>query len=1018
MKLPETCIKHPVFAIVLSLVLMVIGLVSYQRLELRFFPSLTQPIVYVSVYYEGASPETMENNVTTLIENAIAGIEGIEAVYSSSRTSWSSLTVLFSPGVDVQAKGNEVRNKIYGLTTLPTGINPPNVSVGGTTGSVFDIVFTDKKMPVADVRDYVERNIQPELRQIEGVGSVAIIGASDYAMRIWLDSARMSSLGVTAIDIQTALTSNNIDFPAGYVQTPARNYTIVSQTRLKTADDFANIIIKHAKGRTIRFKDVADVKLDNRSLQDAPMRINGEPGLDISVRPLRSANPIDVADKVKAALPRIRRNLPQGMTMKVSYDQSLFLKSAINDTFMAIIEAVILVILIIFLFLGSFRAAAIPIVTIPVCMISVFSIMLLFGFSINTLSLLAIVLAIGLVVDDAIVMVENIHRHIEEGLPPLKAALVGSKEIALPIVAMSLTLTAVYAPIGFARGITAEIFKEFAFTLAGAVVISGFVALSLSPMMGSKLLKLHTGDSFLVNLIDKFFNRLSSGYRKILRKILRKKLLIVFVLAIIAVFGWAIFKTTPSEFIPKEDTGQIIGSITSPAGANVDYTNKYNKQVEKIFSEVPEAETYYSMVSGGSATTYMTLKPWVKRTRTADQIVAELSPKLTAITGVDASVSVPDVVQYGIGGHDISFNIMTTGDYNSLLEPADQMVQALRQYPGLQRVNTTLKYDSQQYAITINRDLAGVLGINIQNIATTVQTMMGGFHLTDVQAGSRSYPVMLQMQKSDLKNFRGFKKLYVRNADGNMIPLSSLVTLTPIVGQSSRTHFNRMRSANVYGDLALGYTESQAINYVTNTADKIIPAQFRYEFDGKARDFLESKGGVASIFVLSFIFIFLVLSAQFGSFIDPFIILLSVPLSIVGALFSLKMGKGTINVYSQIGFVTLIGMISKHGILITQFTNNLRADGTELYDAIVKAASIRLRPILMTTCAMIFGSLPLAFATGPGSIGRSQIGWVIVGGLLFGTFFSLIVVPIAYSFFGRLKKFTPPESQASVEEEA
>lgn len=1015
MKLPEVCIKHPVFATVLSLVLMVIGLVSYQRLELRFFPELTQPIVYVSVYYEGASQQTMETSVTKQIENALAGVDNIEAIYSGSANAWSRFTILFRPGGNFQEEANEVRNKIYGIRDqLPTDVHPPTVTVGGSGQELLHVTFIDPNKTAGQIRDFIERNVSPLIRQIEGVGSVGIHGASEYAMRIWLNSAAMAALNVTVTDVKTALETNNISFPAGAIQNPWRNYSIISRTQLKTVKDFADIIIKQENNRIIRFKDIATVKLGNLSLQDAPMRINSKPGIDVDIRPLRTANPIAVANKVKKELKTIKTNLPESMQMNISYDASLFLNSSIHETLIAIGESILLVILVVLAFLGSLRAAIIPIVTIPVCMIAVFSVMLLFGFTINTITLLAMVLAIGLVVDDAIVVLENIHRHIEEGLHPLQAALLGSKEIALPVIAMTLTLAAVYAPIGFAQGFTAEIFKEFAFTLAGAVIISGFTALTLSPMMCSELLQAKTHDTKAVHFIDHIFGKISTFYQKTLQTVLLKRVIIILVLLGIAVFGFIVFKTLASEFLPKEDMGLIQTSISTPSGSNLNYTNKYTKLVEQLFAQTPEANNYYANVGSGSATLAMTLKPWQQRKRTSMQIVKELSPKVARIPGIEASISVPDPVAYGLGGHDISFNIMTTGSYADLRKPTEQFMQILRQYPGLQHVDTNLKYDSQQYALTINRNLAAITNVNLQDIANTVQAMLGGQHITDVQAGTRSYPVMVQMQKSDLKNFIGFKKLYVRNANNKMIPLASLVKLTPVIGTPTLSHFNRMRNSIIMANLAPGYTESQAINYILSLTPKILGPGFHHAFDGKARDFLASQGGITTIFILSFIFIYLILSAQFGSFIDPFIILLAVPLCIVGALFTLKISGGTLNVYSQIGLVTLVGMITKHGILITQFANNLRAQGMPLEKAIVKAATIRLRPILMTTSAMIFGSIPLAFSSGPGSVGRNQIGWVIIGGLFFGTFFSLIVVPIAYSYLGKLKKFHPINSEMYV----
>lgn len=1007
LKLSEICIKHPVLATVLSLVILVFGISAYQKLDLRFFPSIKIPMVSIRVHYTGASPKLMESAVTNEIENALAGVKGIESIVSGSSTSNSSITVMFHSDGDFEQEVSDLRDRVSGIRSkLPPLADPPTITVGATTWqSLLTLGFVDKKRSAAELRNYVERYIYPILQQVPGVGAIGVYGGSDYAMRIWLDSAKMTSLGITVTDISNALQSNNIDFPAGSIQFPTRNYAIVSKTRLTSAQGFADIIIKHESGRTIRFKDIAKVELGNWSLQQAPIRLNGKDALLLNVFPLQGANPITVADEIKKAFNELQPNLPHGMTSSIVYDQSVFLKNAIHDTFKAIIEAVILVILIVSLFLGSIRASIIPIVTIPVCLIGVFAIMFLFGFTVNTMSLLAMVLAIGLVVDDAIVMLENIHRHIEDGLSPFQASIIGSKEISLTVVAMALTLAAVYAPIGFAYGFTAEILKEFAFTLAGTVIISGFTALTLSPMLCSKILQTKKHDNKFVYLLDNSFEKLSGVYQKTLTKILHKKIIVIISLLIIAGIGAVIYKSLASEFIPKEDTSLIQTTIISPSGSNLNYTDKYAKNAEKIIEQTSGIKNLFSIVYGGSASITTTLKDTDKRKKNSQQITNELAPKLNKIPGVNTSVTVPDPIQYGVGGWDVSFHLMTAGEYEDLQGPTNKMVAILKKYSGLQNVHTDLKYDSQQYNMTINRELAAMLGVNIQDIANTVSVMLGGLHLTDVQSGNRSYAVLLQMQKKDLENFRGFKKLYVRNDKGEMIPVSSLVTLTPVIGQPSLGHYNRMRSSIIVGNLSPGYVESDAINYINSVLPKILTTKVRFTYSEKALQYIQSRGGMFGIFLMSFIFIYLVLSAQFGSFIDPFIILFAVPLSIVGALLALKLSGGTLSLYSQIGLITLVGLISKHGILITQFTNQLRKQGMTLNQAIVKAAAIRLRPILMTTSAMIFGSLPLALATGAGSVGHRQIGWVIVGGLFFGTFFSLIVVPIAYSYLGKWKKF-------------
>ncbi|WP_304985269.1 efflux RND transporter permease subunit [Coxiella-like endosymbiont] len=1014
MKLSEICIRQPVLAIVLSSILVVLGIVSFQRLELRFFPKLQLPTVTVVTSYEGASAELMESQVTTQIENALLGVDHVAAINSINYSGSSYVTVLFRLGGNFEEEANAVRDKVFGIRhKLPPDANPSTITVGTKGSPVLGVGFIDPQKSSADIRDYVERTVQPALRQLPGVGEVDILGASDYAMRIWLDASKMVAHQVTVTDVKNALTANNIYFPAGSIQEPKRNFGIVSHTQLKNAAAFGNIIIKHTDGGTVRLNDISHVELGYRSLYQVPMRINCQNGIEVLIEPLQEANPITVAHEVKQALTQIQESLPKGMQASVNYDASMFLKSSIEETFYTMGEAVILVILVVFLFLGSARAASIPIITIPVSLIAVFAFIALLGFTINTMSLLGIVLAIGLVVDDAIVMLENIHRHIEEGMTPMQAAIKGSREITFPVIAMALTLVAVYAPIGFFQGFTAGLFKEFAFTLAAVVIISAFVALTLSPMICSRILLVRTHDSRLVVIIDRLFSQLANHYQRLLKFALSKRRFFVIALIFIADLGYLIFMSLPSELIPKEDIGLIQVSVTSPSGASLNYTDQYAEQIEHIIKQNPAVASVISQVSTTSSVNIrVTLKPWGDRKETTEEVIADLNPKLGAIPGIDATAYIPDIVNYELEGNDIDLNFMTGGNYMDLLDPINKMVKILKQYPGVMNVHTNLKYDTQQYAITIKRDLAAVLGVNIQDIADTVSAMMSGNHWTDVQAGNKSYEVIVQMQKDDLCNFNALRKLYVRSSvvpslsgnKENMIPVSSLINLTPTVGQGNFTHYDRFRSGNISARLSLGYSESQVINYIKAHLLTVLTSNVHAAFSGKVAQFLESSQSIIGIVIMSFIFIYLMLSAQFMSFIDPLIILLAVPLSIVGGLLSLKLAGGTLSIYSQIGLVTLIGMISKHGILITQFINDLRKQGIATSDAIIEGATIRLRPILMTTMGMVFGALPLALAIGPGSIGRHQIGWVIVGGLLFGTFFSLIVVPIAYSYFVRFKK--------------
>ena len=1013
MKLPVLCIRQPVLAIVLSLILVVLGIVGFSRSEIRFFPALTLPQVTVSTSYDGADSTIMESQITTPLENAIAGVQGIQSISSSSNGSSSNITVLFQPGGDFESQAGEVRDKVAAeVKNLPVDADPPVVTVGTVGAVVVYYGITQPGKSSAEIRDYVNHNIVPVIRQLPGVGGVYVNGAWDYAMRIWLDPAKMVAFNVTVTDIQTALNANNIFFPAGSIRGENRTYAIVSDTQLKSVDEFANIIIRQNDQGTVRLKDVAEVGLGYTTPFPTPLWLGDQEGVVLNVQPLQTANPIAVAAVVKKVMEQLKTNLPSKMQSVLSYDLSTFLQGSINETFISIGEAIILVILVVVVFLGSLRAASIPIVTIPVSMISVFFIIYMLGNTINVMSLLAMVLAIGLVVDDAIVMLENIYRHVETGMTPMDAAIKGSQEISNAIIAMSITLVAVYAPAAFAEGFTAKLFQEFAYTLAGAVLISGFIALTLSPMMCSRLLKPGHIETPLAKKWDSFFEHLANTYRYFLRGCLKAKHAILLAIILIGVFGYGLSKTMSSEFLPQDDYGVINFSVQAPEGSTVEYVEQYLGQIKTILNHVSSIKSWGYQLLSNDILTFITLKPWKERHLTVQQLVIQLNAALTKIPGLTMNAYVPDVIDYGEQGSDLNLNIVTSGTYEDLLSPVTKMMVLLHNYPGVVDIGTDLTFNSQQYLISINRDLVAESGVNLQDLANTIQAMMSGNHWTNVQSGGISYSVLVQMNKKYLKHgFLSLDQLYVRGGGGtntttlnNMIPLSSLVTLTPRIWQGNLRHFNRLRSGLITARLAPGYTESDAIHFVEQNAPLVMTDNTRYAFSGKTQQFLQSSGSLLTIIFLAFIFIYLILSAQFGSFIDPFIILFAVPLSIVGAMFFLKLGGGTLNLYSQIGMVTLVGLISKHGILITQFINTLRNEGKALEEAIVMGASIRLRPILMTTAAMVFGALPLALASGPGAAGRAQIGWVIVGGLVCGTFFSLIAVPVAYSYLGVLKR--------------
>ena len=1007
MNLPQFCIRRPVFTIALTLVLIVVGIISFLRLPVREFPHMDKPVISIRTQYTGASANLMENDVTTPIENAIASVSGINTIRSNSKEGYSYINIEFRDNYDINVAMSDVRDKLSRvINSLPKGIETPIVSKNDSDSNPSIVVaVTDTKRNNLQLTDYVIRSIEPLIQQVEGVSNVDLWGERAYAMRIWLNPTKMAAQNVTVNDVVAALQAQNVNVPAGEIKGTNRNYPVIANADLKNAAQFNDLIVRDENGIITRFKNIAKVRVAAEDI-DSAFRIDGKSGIALGVIPESTANPISVSRGVKKAMREINANLPPSMHVKVVYDNADFINLSIHEVYRSLAEALILVIVIVFLFLGSIRSTFIPVVTIPVCLISIFAGLYFFAYSINTITLLALVLAIGLVVDDAIVMLENIYRHIEEGVTPFNAALKGSKEIVFAIIAMTLTLVAVYLPIAFTQGLTGILFRQFALTLAGTVVISGFVALTLSPMMSARLLRPVDHDTRYNQRLERFMARLTQSYRRVLMMVLQHRLWIIGILIVLALFGVWLYGKIPTELAPTEDRGAILGIIQSPTNSSFAYTNRYAKQIEKIYASVPQAKSYLMSVNASGAFSILSLKPWSKRDLSQQQIAQQLQKEFIKIPGINAfPVSPAPFRRHSSSNHSVEIRILSSTSYENLLHLTSQLAGELGKYSGLTDVDTTLKLNNQQFNISIKRDLAADLQVNLGDVSTAIATLLGGGTISTYEFDGRNYNVIVQMQRRDLKNLQGLDKIYLRSATNKIIPLSSLITVTPQVGPVTLPHYDRLRSDEITAELAPGYTIGQVVGYLRQFMQTHLPSNVKYAFSGSVKDFLQSHSRIQVIFLLALAFIYLVLAAQFESFIDPFIVLLSVPLSIVGGLFVLRLAGGTLNIYSQIALVTLIGLIAKHGILITEFANQMRAQGKDIYHAVVDAAVLRLRPILMTTGAMVLGALPLALATGAGAVSRQQVGWVIVGGMLFGTFFSLFVVPTAYLY---LAKFQNP----------
>jgi multidrug efflux pump len=1004
MTLPELCIKRPVFATVLSLILLLVGLMAYSRLTIREYPNIDEPQVSVATSYTGASAEIMESQVTQVLEGSLAGIEGIDTIESTSRAESSRITIRFRAGVDIDAATSDVRDRVSRIRrNLPDEIQEPTISkVEADAQPIMFLIARSSAMNTSELTDYVDRYVLDRFTNLTGVADVAIYGERRYAMRVWIDAARLAGYELTVQDVENAIRNQNAEIPGGRIESQDREFTVLSRTSLGTAEEFANIMLKPAGGLQVKLGDVAKVELGTADVR-RESRYNGETAISIGIVKQAVANPLDVSNAVRAILPRVNDSLPEGTVASIGYNSAVFIERSIYNVFVTILESVALVIAIIILFLHSFRAALIPIVTIPISLIATFALMYAAGLTINTLTLLAMVLAIGLVVDDAIVMLENAYRHIEEGMRPLQAALRGGREIGFAIIAMTLTLAAVYAPVAFTPGRTGRLFLEFALTLAGAVLVSGFVALTLTPMMCSKLLR-ESRRNVAARLIEGAVHGLQRGYARTLRLALSARFFVLaLALGVAAAGGWMLV-LLKSELSPTEDRGTVVVSGNAPEGASLDYTRRYAQQVEEILAQVPELQSYLVIVGAGEVTrfnSYARLKDWSEREASQQEIVQRLLPRLRKIAGVQATASNPASLGVRGWGKPFQFVIQSSAPYEEINKLAQALIARLDDNPGFADLDTDLRLNKPEVEVEIDRDRAADMGLDISVIGRTLETLLGGRNVTTFEIGNEQYDVTVTLPPEERASPDTLARLFVRNAKGEMVQLSNLVKIRQTVVPRDLRRFNRLRAVTVEANLSPGYTLGEAIAAVDRAARDVLPAGTVSDLTGQSREFRDARSNLALVFVLALAFIYLVLSAQFESFRDPVMIMLAVPLSITGALGALYFSGGTLNVYSQIGLVTLIGLITKHGILIVDFTNRLQEEGMARAEAIVEAAVLRLRPILMTTAAMVLGALPLVLAHGAGAESRQQIGWVIVGGMSFGTVLTLFVVPCVYSVMGR-----------------
>ncbi len=1024
MQLAEISIRRPVFATVLSLLVLLIGAVSFTGLSVREYPKIDEPVVTVSVRYAGASAEVIESQVTKPLEDSIAGIDAVDVITSISRAEQSQISVRFRLEKDADNAAAEVRDRTARVRNrLPDAVDEPVIAkVEADASPVMWLAFSSETRSPLEINDLVNRIVKPRLQTVTGVADVPIYGERKYAMRVWLDPERLAAYRLTTQDVEDAIRRNNLELPAGRIESEQREFSVTSQTDLSTPAQFSNVVIRTVNGFPVRLKDVARVE-EGPASDRSRVRLNGRDAISVGVIRQATANPLDLSKGVREMLPTLQADLPPDIGIDIANDNSLFIDRSIKSVYTTIAEAVVLVALVIFVFLRTFRASIIPIITIPVSLVGSFALMSLAGFSINTLTLLALVLAIGLVVDDAIVMLENIYRHIEEGLDPFSAAIKGAREIGFAIVAMTLTLVAVYAPLAFTPGRTGRLFMEFALALAGAVVVSGFVALTLSPMMCSLLLKHNPKPNWFDRSMERWLTNLSDAYGRLLRWLVTARWRspggeragvrgMIFqarwiVVAVMAFSGAALVLVYPSirqELSPLEDRGTILASVTAPDGATLDYTNRYALELEKIGRDYPEFDRVFANIGNPTvaqgSVIYRTVD-WEQRDRTTLELARELQPKVSSLPGVNAFLITPPSLGQGFRSRPLTYVIQTSDSYENLNQVATAFMAEIAKNPGIVGPDVDLRLNKPELRIEVNRERAADLGVGVDVVAKAIETMLGGRTVTRYKRDAEQYDVIVQTAASGRSTPENIDSIYVRGRNDAMIPLSSLVNVRESVSPRELNHFGQRRSATITANLSPDYSLGEALNFMDTTAAKVLKPGYTTDLNGISREFKSSQGALGIVFVLALVFIFLVLAAQFESFIDPLVIMVSVPMSMIGALLALKWSGGSINVYSQIGLITLVGLITKHGILIVEFTNQLREQGMEMVDALVKASAQRLRPILMTTGAMVLGAIPLALASGAGAETRMQIGWVIVGGMSLGTLLTIFVVPTMYTLFAR-----------------
>jgi multidrug efflux pump len=1005
-KLSDLSIRRPVLASMVSLALVLFGAIGYTRLAVREFPDVDPPIVSVSTELPGANPQVVESAVTDILEEELSTVEGLRTLTSSSAEGFSNITLEFNLERGVEAAAQDVRDKVARVRgRLPEEVREPVVAKQEADAQPFFwLALSGANYDLLQLSDLGDRLVKSRLQTLPGVGQARIFGERRFSMRVWLSAAELSARGLTVQDVQQAIRSRNVEVPAGRIESERREFTVRSLGELKTPEEFADLVVSSTGGVLVKLRDLGRVELgaeDDRSL----LRFNGTSAVAIGVVRQSKANIIQVADAIRSELPKIQESLPPGVKLNVAFDESIFVSRSIREAQETLIIAAALVVIIIFIFLRNLRATIIPGLAIPTSIVATFAIMYFLGFSINNFTLLALTLAIGIVVDDAIIVLENAYRHQEElGESPEAAATNGTREIGFAVIATTISLVAVFTPLAFLKGSTGRLFNEFGIAVAGAVVVSGFVALTLTPMLCARILRVPPRHGVLYRVLERGFNALATGYARTLRAAVRHRYALVGAVVLLTLGAVVVFRSLKREFVPPEDKGWFFSIIIAPEGSSLAYTDGYQRQAEAVLDKTKDVESYFSVVNIGDGVSrgmiFTNLVDFDRRTRSIQDILGEVQGGYFAIPGVFAFANNPPAFGFG---NPVQF-VIQNPDFDLLVKGNDTLLARARQVKGLINVDSDLRVNKPELTVNFDRDRAEDLGVPVGDVATTLQVLLGGNRTSTFTRNNKQYDVIVQLDPRARATPSDMTGLYVRGRAGELVKLEALASVKEGVGPRELNHFNRVRASTLTAGLAPGFTLGEALDSLTRIAGEVLPKGSSTALAGESRELEESGSSLYFAFLLALLVVFMVLASQFESLIHPFTVLLAVPLAVTGALFTLKLAGATLNLYSQIGMILLIGLVTKNSILLVEYINQLRERGMSTLDAALESGRIRFRPILMTSVATIMGAVPIAFGLGAGSISRRPLGYAIVGGVLFSTLLTLYVVPAVYVIFDGLRQ--------------